>query len=120
MAVQEAEVATRDKPTEHPHIVRRQTISGERAFIRGTGMPVWLIAGFYKADDSVDDILLYYPHLSPAAVYDAISYYHDHQAEIEEEIAEQRIENILKRTGATIDERGFLRYPDRANKNDAD
>jgi len=119
MAVQEAEVATRDKPTEHPHIVRKQTISGERPFIRGTGMPVWLIASFYKAGDSVESILISYPHLSPAAVYDAISYYHDHQAELEEEIAAQRIENILKKTGATIDERRFLRYPDRVKTSDA-
>ncbi|HKZ82664.1 MAG TPA: DUF433 domain-containing protein [Anaerolineae bacterium] len=120
MAVQQVETFTREQPTEHPHIVRRRTISRERAFLRGTGMPVWLIASFYKAGDSVESILIGYPHLSPAAVHDAISYYHDHQAEIEEEIAEQRIENILKRTGATLDEQGFIRYPDRTGTSDAE
>jgi len=119
MAVQEAEVSTQERPTEHPHVVRIQKLSGEQAVIKGTRMPVWLIAGFYKAGDTVDDILISYPHLSPAAVYDAVSYYHDHQAEIEAEIAEQRIESILKRTGATIDERGFIRYPDRTETSDA-
>ena len=119
MAIQEAEVSTKERPTEHPHVVRIQKLSGEQAVIKGTRMPVWLIASFYKAGDSVESILIGYPHLSPAAVHDAISYYHDHQAEIEEEIAEQRIENILKRTGATIDERGFIRYPDRTETSDA-
>ena len=119
MAVQEAEVSTKERPTEHPHVVRIQKLSGEQAVIKGTRMPVWLIASFYKAGDTVDDILISYPHLSPAAVYDAVSYYHDHQAEIEAEIASQRIENILKESGAVIDERGFIRYPDLSHKNDA-
>jgi hypothetical protein len=34
----------------------------------------------------VDEILQHYRHLTPAQVHDALSYYFDHQAEIEEEI----------------------------------
>jgi len=47
-------------------------------------------------------------HLSAAAVYDAISYYLDHRAEIEQEIAAHRIESILAETGAQTDERGLV------------
>ncbi len=119
MAVQEAEVSTKERPTEHPHVVRIQKLSGEQAVIKGTRMPVWLIASFYKAGDSVDDVLVGHPRLSPAAVYDAISYYHDHQSEIEAEIAAQRIENVLKEAGGVMDERGFITFPDLAGGNSA-
>jgi uncharacterized protein (DUF433 family) len=112
MAIQVAAPQINDTSTEHPHIVLIQKMDRQQAVIRGTRMPVWIIAGFYKAGDTMDDILMSYPHLSPASVYDAISYYHDHQAEIEAEIASQRIEHVLKQTGGVIDERGFIHFPD--------
>jgi hypothetical protein len=62
----------------------------------------------YRAGDSVDDILRSYPHLGAAAVHDAISYYLDHRQEVEQEIAVNRIENVLAQTGAQMDERGFI------------
>lgn len=97
--------------TEHPHIVLVQKTGRQQAVIRGTRLPVWIIAGFYKAGDTLDDILVLYPHVSPASVYDAVSYYHDHQAEIEAEIAAQRIETVLERTGGVMDARGFIHFP---------
>ncbi len=112
MAAQIADLQVADTSTEHPHIVLIQKEDRRQAVISGTRMPVWIIAGFYKAGDTMDDILMSYPHLSPASVYDAISYYHDHQAEIESEIAAQRIENVLKQTGGVMDERGFIHFPD--------
>lgn len=112
MSAQIADPQTNAASTEHPHIVLIQKMDRQQAVIRGTRMPVWVIAGFYKAGDTMDDILMSYPHLSPASVYDAISYYHDHQAEIEAEIAAQRIENVLQQTGAVMDERGFIHFPD--------
>jgi uncharacterized protein (DUF433 family) len=51
--------------------------------IENTRISVRLIAGYYKAGMTVEEILRDYPHLAAAAVYDAISYYIDHQAEIE-------------------------------------
>jgi uncharacterized protein (DUF433 family) len=36
-----------------------------------------------------------HPQLSAAAVFDAISYYLDHQSEIEQEIAENRLEALI-------------------------
>ncbi len=96
--------------TEHPHIIRLEDRHGAIPVLRGSRIPVRLIAQMYRSGDSVDDILRGYPHLSPAAVHDAISYYLDHQSEIEAEIIAHRIDNILPGVGAEMDERGFITF----------
>jgi hypothetical protein len=68
------------------------------------------IAQYYKRGETVDEILEAHPHLNAAAVYDAISYYLDHQAEIEQEILEGRLEVLMKKHDFTVDERGFVRF----------
>lgn len=74
--------------TEHPYIVRVKGVCGGRAVIKGTRIPVWLIAGWFKDGYSPEQIQReIYPHLSPAQIYDALSYYYDHQEEIDPEIA---------------------------------
>jgi len=105
VALPQAEPA--EQRTEHPHVNRRDGLPT----LRGTRVPVRLVAQMYRAGDTVDDILRTYPHLSAAAVHDAISYYLDHRAEIEQEIAAHRIEAVLARTGAQMDERGFITFP---------
>lgn len=92
--------------TEHPHIVRVEGIPT----LRGTRLPVRLIAQMHRAGDTVEDILQAFPHLEPAAVHDAISYYLDHRSELEAEIAAHRIEAVLARTGGSLDERGFVTF----------
>jgi uncharacterized protein (DUF433 family) len=79
--------------------------------VRGSRIPVRLIAQLYRAGDSVDDILRSYPRLSAAAVHDALSYYLDHTGDIEHEIAANRIERVLSELGGQVDERGFITYP---------
>jgi hypothetical protein len=54
---------------------------------------------------------LAHPHVQAAAVYDAISYYLDHQQEIEQEIAENRLEAVQGQDGLEVDERGFVSFP---------
>jgi len=93
--------------TEHPHIV---LVDGY-ATVRGSRIRVRLVAQMYREGDTIDDILRAYPHLSAAAAHDAISYYLDHRTEIEREIAAHRIENVLARTGAQMNERGFITFP---------
>ena len=94
--------------TDHPHIVRAKGIRGGRPIIKSTGVEVALIVKLYKMGESVDEILSMYPHLAPAAVYDALSYYHDHQEEIEQYIANQDLQSILKRNALTIDKQGRI------------
>ena len=105
MALPQVEPA--EQRTEHPHVIRVDGVPT----LRGTRLPVRLVAQMYRAGDSVDDILHSYPHLSAAAVHDAISYYLDHRAELEEEIAAHRMEAALAQTGGQMDERGFITFP---------
>ena len=100
-----------EQRTDHPHITRIQGVRGGVPIVRGTRIPVRLIAQMYRAGDSVDDILHGYSQLHAAAVHDAISYYLDHREEIEQEIIAHRIENVLPETGAKMDEHGFMTFP---------
>jgi uncharacterized protein (DUF433 family) len=96
------------QPTEHPYIVRVAGICGGRPTIKGSRISVCHIAQLYKAGDTVEEILQAHPHLQAAAVYDAISYYLDHQQEIEREIAENRLEALMKKDGLNMDDRVFI------------
>lgn len=107
--------ATKDRAiapqrTEHPYIVRVKGVCAGRPIIKGTRISVRHIAQLYKSGDAVDEILKAHPHLSAAAVHDAISYYLDHQQEIEKEIAENRLQVVLKKVGAAVDRHGVVRF----------
>ena len=94
--------------TEHPYIVRIESVCGERPIIKGTRTPVRSIIGYYKLGLSVEEILEGLPHLSAAQIYDAISYYLDHQEEIERDFKESRLEAILEKYNLQKDEKGRL------------
>lgn len=98
--------------TDHPYILRREGFRGGRPILRGSNIPVWLIAAMWKAGDSPEEIGQSYPHLEPAAIYDAISYYLDHQKEVEAEIMENRIGQVLADTEAKMDEDGVITFSD--------
>jgi len=96
--------------TEHPHIVRVAGICGGRPTIKDSRIAVSHVAQLYKSGDTVDEILQAHPHIQAAVVYDAISYNLDHQEEIEQEIAENRLEALMKKDGIRMDERGFIHF----------
>jgi len=83
-------------PTNHPYIVRVEGICGGRPIIIGTRTPVRSIVGYHKMGMSVEDILEGLPHLKPAHVYDALSYYYDYQEEIEQDIEADSEERLMK------------------------
>lgn len=70
----------------HPYVERKKKVCGGRPVIRGTRFPVSSIVWNHKLGFTVEEILREFPHLTPAQVYDALSYYYDHHSEIEEEI----------------------------------
>lgn len=76
----------------HPYIVSVPDVCGGRAVIEGTRIPVWSIVKWYKLGMNIEEIFNEFPHLSPAQIYDAFSYYYDHQKEIEEDIKENENE----------------------------
>ena len=57
--------------------------------IRGTNIPVSIIVGYLRVGETPETIVAdVMPHLSLAEVYDALSYYYERSAEIDQEIAE--------------------------------
>ena len=88
--------------TEYRYITRVPGVCGGRPIIKGTRTPVKAIIGYYKFGLSVEEILEGLPHLTPAQVYEALSYYHDHQAEIEQDIQEGQVERLIERYGLKV------------------
>lgn len=84
------------KSKSHPYITSKKGVCGGRSIIEGTRMPVWSIIKWYKTGMSIEEILSGFPHLTPAQVYDAFSYYYDNKTEIEKDIAENE-EDYLRR-----------------------
>lgn len=85
--------------TGHPYIVRVPGVCGGKPVIEGTRIAVWLIAGWFRQGYTPEKIHKMYPQLTLAQIHDALSYYYDHQAEIEKEIrennpSEQELEDL--------------------------
>lgn len=79
----------------HSRIVCRPDISGGEPIIRRTRISVRHIVERVQAGQSVDDILAALPHLTATQVYDALSYYYDHQPEIDGLVEESRPERVI-------------------------
>lgn len=74
--------------TGHRYIVRVPGVCGGKPIIEGTRIAVWLIVGWFRQGYTPEEIHEMYPHLTLAQIHDALSYYYDHQGEIEKEIRE--------------------------------
>ncbi len=71
----------------HIHIVDRY--GGPQAVIKGTRITVGDIIGYLRLGETPESLVAtILPHLNLAQVYDALSYYHDHQEEIEQLLQE--------------------------------
>jgi len=82
--------------TIHPHIEKRRGYRGGRAIIAGTNFPVSSVANYIVKQGMLPEQLIQaFPHLTLAQVHDALSYYYDHQAEIDAEIEKNRGEDAL-------------------------
>ena len=79
-----------------------------RPLIRGTRTPVKAIAGYHRLGLSVDDILMGLPHLTPAQVYEALSYYHDHREGIEQDLRQDALDQLVERQELSIAPDGRL------------
>ncbi len=87
----------------HLHIVRRPAISEGDPLIRGTRITVRHIVERVQAGQSLEDILAALPHLNAAQIYDALSYYHDHQAEMDRLMEEAQPEQVAAKHGLRIE-----------------
>lgn len=77
--------------TEHAYIVRDPAILYGEPIIKGTRTPVRAVVENWRLGLSPEEIVIHLPHLTLAQVFDGLSYYSDHQDEIESYIAQNRI-----------------------------
>jgi uncharacterized protein (DUF433 family) len=73
---------------ELPRIVRDPALKGGRPIVAGTGVTVKRIAAWYQLGMAPEQIAREVGHLTLAQVHAALSYYFDHQAEIDADLAE--------------------------------
>jgi uncharacterized protein (DUF433 family) len=71
----------------HLHIERELSKYDGKAVIKGTRIPVASIVNHYRSGMSIEEILEGYPSITPAQLFDALSYYFDNKDEIDLELA---------------------------------
>jgi uncharacterized protein (DUF433 family) len=82
--------------TEHYYIVTDDQILGGEPIVKGTRTPVRAIVELWRQGLQPEIIPQRLPHLTLAQVFDALSYYSDHQEEINHHIERNRIpENLI-------------------------
>ena len=70
-------------------------ILGGEPIIARTRTSVRAIVGLWQMDITPEEILDHLPHLTLAQVFDALSFYLDHQAEINDRIARNQVPDEL-------------------------
>ena len=92
----------------HPYVEKRRGHRGGRAIIVGTNFPVSSVVTYTLRQGMLaEELVRMFPHLSLAHVYDALSYYYDHQSEIDAQISSSLGEDSL---AATLPSREILRF----------
>lgn len=81
--------------TEHLYIVRDEKILSGEPIVKGTRTPVRAIVETWRMGIAPEEIPDGLPHLTMAQVFDALSYYSDHQDEINAHIERNRIPDEL-------------------------
>jgi uncharacterized protein (DUF433 family) len=81
--------------TEHLYIVTDEKILSGEPIIKGTRTPVRAIVESWRMGVPAEEIPKRLPHLTLAQVFDALSYYSDHQDEINAHIERNRIPEDL-------------------------
>lgn len=68
--------------TGHFYIVKDNRILSAEPIIVGTRTPVRAVVELWRSGLTPEEIQRELPHLTPAAIFDALSYYSDHQEDI--------------------------------------
>lgn len=77
------------------YVTRNAGILSGEPIIIGTRTSVRAIVGLWRLGITPEEILNHLPHLTLAQVFDALSFYLDHQAEINEYIDQNRVPDEL-------------------------
>jgi uncharacterized protein (DUF433 family) len=77
--------------TEHPYVEVNPEICGGAPIIAGTRMRIMDIAIEYEyMNCTPDEIINAHPHLKLEQIHDALSYYYEHRAELDNKIKEDK------------------------------
>ena len=75
--------------SDHPHIVSHPDYCGGSPVIAGTKFPVRSVVNYVlRQGMTPEELVKEFTHLTLAQVYDALSYYYDHQACVDQELAD--------------------------------
>ncbi len=72
---------------QHSYVEKTPSKYEGKAVIKGTRIPVASIVNHYRSGMSIEEILEGYPSVTPAQLFDALSYYFDNKEEIDSELA---------------------------------
>jgi len=81
--------------TEHLYVVTDDKILGGEPIIKGTRTAIRAVVEIYRLGTIPEEIPSHLPHLTLAQVFDALSYYNDHQDEINAYIERNRVPDDL-------------------------
>jgi uncharacterized protein (DUF433 family) len=94
--------------TDHPHITKTPGVCGGRPVVGGTRIPVKTLVGYHRMGYTLTEILEGFVGLTAAQLHDALSYYYDHQAEIDADMAADELPAVLERFQLEMDADGVL------------
>lgn len=75
----------------HPCVISDSELLGGEPVIRGTKTPVRAIVELWRIGIPPEEIPLHLPHITLAQVFDALSYYAEHQVDINHYIEINRV-----------------------------
>lgn len=85
------EHALKQPSTNHPFVVKNKDVCNGSPVINGTRTRVIDIAIEYEIlGHSPDEIINHHPHLNLSQVHDALSYYYENRAELDEKIEQDQ------------------------------
>lgn len=81
--------------TSSRYVTRNSEILGGEPIITGTRTSIRAIVGLWRLGITPEEIPNHLPHLTLAQVFDALSFYLDHQTEINDYIEQNQVPNEL-------------------------
>jgi uncharacterized protein (DUF433 family) len=81
--------------TSSRYVTHNPEILGGEPIIIGTRTSIRAIVGLWRLGIMPEEIMSHLPHLTLAQVFDALSFYLDHQAEINEYIEQNQVPDDL-------------------------
>ena len=101
--------------SKHPYIEVISKPTGQQAVIKGTRVPVSIVVGYLRIGETPESLAQeIMPHLTLAQIYDALSYFHDHRYEIEQEISQNSEEWGRTYLRDRLGEKDYLRITGQA------